>query len=659
MTRGLRILLTITAILYGVYFVGTAIFLSTALFERVVSLGPRSGRLIMSSGWSFIPSIVHMRDVRLEIEDRNIELTVRLPEARAQINLWKLFRKKVHVTYIRGTSDLNRGATVSLMLKPPDEKAAYERESARLEREHPEPPSPWLIRIENVDLPALTMMQVESWRFKGVAKIRGGFQLRPGQDAEVFKSELEIVDGHIKGFAEAIHGWVGVQFDYFRKSEVDGLKIFRYLTSDFQLWGGFTQLRALNSFLISARPVRFDRAEGVFAAKGRIERGKILAPTQVVLGSDQMVLTIGPTELKGRGYLEWTLQDKSFGVLSLDMKNVSVTVSRSRARLFERGRLSGRAISPDLDLVDPFRRISLELRARFQHPLSIRQWSKFLPRDVKLKAGDILVDAHLSAFSGYRPHEYRSSPPILFERDYVNVRLLNAKAVIGDRTEIANGEIQATMDLRPLQLSEGTWSAKRAQVIGRGFDFRFRDRDGNDLGHDRGWWFRVGSRGASLSFDSNGTSPDWTWTVPIEVSLRDTDPVMSYLRAEDKISGFAQGAGSMRGLDLRAVIESRDERLRLSQISFEAGGEAGGGVGGDGGDGGDGGAGRRPTLVGEGEMHVYGNRTDGRFLLSSGLLSVGLKIRDSEMGYSLFAGRSWLQEETEQLLQYQAPRAQP
>jgi hypothetical protein len=119
--RALKLLLFLPVALWLGYVVVVNIVLSTGLVARLVSYNPDDVTMHYESAWSVWPGVTHVKGFRVGGADSVLQWVVEVDEARVDIRLTELLRKKFHATKIRAMS------TGSTSLKPPPPASASTR----------------------------------------------------------------------------------------------------------------------------------------------------------------------------------------------------------------------------------------------------------------------------------------------------------------------------------------------------------------------------------------------------------------------------------------------------------------------------------------------------------------------------------------------------
>jgi hypothetical protein len=170
-----------------------ALLLSGGLARLLTSA---TGTLRIDTGRSFSlwPGIVQLRQVHLEVLDSNVHLWLDIPRGRAHILLHELFSKRFAARNVTGEHFI-------LRLRPKFEQLTERRRAALPPISEPQakagggkPSYQWPVRIENTDA-LYDELWVSELRYRGAARVRGGFELVPQQSVTIDPSDVELSGG--------------------------------------------------------------------------------------------------------------------------------------------------------------------------------------------------------------------------------------------------------------------------------------------------------------------------------------------------------------------------------------------------------------------------------------------------------------------------------
>lgn len=296
-----------------VYVVAANTILGTKSLDRWVSGATPGLSLKIASGWTVWPGRVHLKRLELHFEDHNIQFSVSLDSAVADIRLWQLPTKTFHLTRLRadGMHYLLRhkvskveGLERRLALYP--KIAGFS--DPPLFKEARTPPltdeqyNLWTIHLEDVDVGVKELWFLE-YRFTGTGRAKGGFRLKPERDARTDLCSLTL-DGVLHlgehTVASRLSGRIQARLDQHDPRLIQGAQIFTKISFDTDLRAaipdlGFTELYA------SADGPHLSRGMGTLRARATLRHGSWLKTTQ--LGYETAGVTFSQEHLVVAGAL--------------------------------------------------------------------------------------------------------------------------------------------------------------------------------------------------------------------------------------------------------------------------------------------------------------------------------------------------------------------
>ena len=249
----------------------TNVLLRTQLLRRLINEDPRrlSGEWSDSSAW--IPGQIRLGSLTLRSRDNNIEWEARLEDVEIEFSLIDLVRRRFHTRRVRAArlafrlrEQLRREeATPELVARYPG--IAGFADPPLLENA-PAPPSggqPWRILLDDIAVENVTGIWIDAWRWEGFARLRGGFELLPGHEAEVFSSDLDVVSGEIHhgsaAVTEGVRGAVSCAIPRFDTQAFPGNDVWKLIAGSAALRARLSGVSFLSS---DGKGVRFSGGNG-------------------------------------------------------------------------------------------------------------------------------------------------------------------------------------------------------------------------------------------------------------------------------------------------------------------------------------------------------------------------------------------------------------
>lgn len=390
--RALKTLLLATLVLELAY-----VLLANALLlgaPSVASLDPDTFRIAFRA-WTLVPGIVHVRDLRVQGQDRYVQWEVTIPSARAKVDLGALASQRLRIE--RGS-----GADVAFRLRARREQGAPEamlahlpeiagmgapiRDDARFPL-RPRMPHPWWLEFDELDFDVKELW-VDEVRYVGSASARGDWKIKPDHAIEVHPARVEFHDGALthRGAPAAgqVRGVVTASLHAFDPRAVRGASILEFLDADTDL-----VLSGVPPELLTAMSevVALTGPGAEVHLETRVAGGVLQDGSAIRFSLEDARATVG--ELDVRGALEAEIVAPA-GTERLDWsaaaKGVSVSASAvGRGKLVHAGALSIRTDSSGRDL----RALTLPQKGSLELSNAtvpdVRRWDAFIPTPLELK----------------------------------------------------------------------------------------------------------------------------------------------------------------------------------------------------------------------------------------------------------------------------------
>ncbi len=256
------------------------VIVSTRILRHWVNTSPEELLLDYEAASAWVPGLIRIRGLTMRGSDRNVQWFFRMERATISVSLLDLLRKRFHATHVRASGLVFR-------LRERVEKADVS--SAHLDRipkipgfadpplklETPEAPPPppvarrrfWRVHIEDLVADPTPDIWIEIYRFRGHARVTGGFSLRPHVEARVGPAAVSFLSG---GFALApedpilttASGHADCTIEPFAPDEVQGVQVWPRISGAIRLEGRLEDLRFWNHFLRRSRQPRLEGGGG-------------------------------------------------------------------------------------------------------------------------------------------------------------------------------------------------------------------------------------------------------------------------------------------------------------------------------------------------------------------------------------------------------------
>ena len=341
-SKPVRIALWLAAVVIGVEVLYLALancFLNFGLLPRAFA-GTNSVKGENSSGWTIFPGRLHVRNLKITIQDHNIQSLIQLARAEVVLSLHELPSMVFHATKVRGSGLVFRFRQrvmpeskdfPSVRAVPPipgfEDPPVFEAWA-------PEPPIPddkynlWTVHLENVDVEA-DELWVQQFRYLGRARAVGAFRLKAKRALWVGPASLDIEPGRIVVAGRDALGKFGGRIECtvhpFDVRKPDGLAVFRYISAKMHLGGEVVAGDFVDVFLDPASHAHVEQRGAKLAIDTTLDHGVLAVSSRIALEGDSLHVQVGAllADLPGPWSVVAAVEPKSGG------GRVAATVSRA------------------------------------------------------------------------------------------------------------------------------------------------------------------------------------------------------------------------------------------------------------------------------------------------------------------------------------------
>jgi hypothetical protein len=615
--RGLAVLAGILGALEIIYVAGTAVFLNTSL-TKLINTDSQSLWITYASAFSIFPGIVRVRDVKVRVQDHNMQLHAELHHATVGIHLFALFNRKFQTTFIQGG-----GVSFRLRFRRPLKEIMPEKMALlapipgllSLEKipevKDPHPSEPWKISLGGLNLADLYEVWIEDYHFLGKGLVTGGFYLYPSHEAEVFSSGVEITEGNVFVGKEVILGRLRTAVEgrirRFKGDEVPGREIFRYTTGKIDYQSDVKTIRFLNEYLSQAPWINVDGASGPLQAQLSMQDGNLKTNSWIKFSSTNLKVNVWQQQILGRGALEWRVicstKDPE-GLLKITLPRFDVYDPR-RGPIKVTGKdLSLEAKSPNLALQNPFRPLSIRIALPFLEVEDLTAANLYLPKgaEVKFLGGSAFLHGEFEANTDAPSANHGK----------LAVQAKQAIVKIGSEKSVADVSLKTVLAHGNMQLGELNLTGTEIEIS----NVKGTKKDPESAN----WWAKARLAEADVRIKN----PKKVRAI-LELKGRDAKPILqAYLSSEhSSLPGLVKSALAFKGLSLTVELEADDERLAIQ--NFHATGEH--------------------TDV-KGWLEKSPDGQAGKFLVEYGPLAAGLDFRPDGVHLRLEDAYTWFRKQT-------------
>jgi hypothetical protein len=346
--RALRIVALVVVALELGYVLVANVVLKTGLIERFVNDEPQDLQVSFEKAWTIFPGRLHVQNFALRLQDENVQVWLRIPQARLRVKLGELLVRRFHVSDLKaeGLSFRIRGKISALESEtrrarafPPIEGfsdpplALYEPAEAGTGAEK------WTIEIEGVDA-AIKELWLFEYRYLGEGRGTGGFRLKPTDRLRVDSSTVELAPGTLTlGEKTVVAGHVGgrveCRVDDFELRNYRGLHVFQRISGKGLLTAQLADTRFSDVYFGPPAGVAIKDGAGPLALDVQLDHGTLMPGSRLTYDTGAIELQTPPYRFIGDAALEASVIGKgaaSSARVVLSGKRVSVHGKRAYAR---------------------------------------------------------------------------------------------------------------------------------------------------------------------------------------------------------------------------------------------------------------------------------------------------------------------------------------
>ncbi len=541
------------ATLYFVYVAGVAILLNTSLFRKIAGMGDDAlTHINLKGAFSPFPGYLHINEGEVFISDQNVSITVHVSQVSAWFNLRNLKEK---VFLVR---DLHvKNAWVDLKMKTKEEAIAHlkkyiNREDVDLDYKikHAEETrkNGAILDFKHIVIDRISEVKTAMGTFKGDLSVDGGFRIQPTIEVEIYPTRLTVLRTDLQDNFTGLEGTADVQFDPFFIPTAPGNAVFPYVNVKLELQGHVQSLHFLNTFLYAIPQYELSGGGTPVKASIVINKGHLEKGSRLYTNNATNIIFESPNfTSRGIGSLEWKVLDKRSSRATVFIRKVKIDNKQNkedRHGTVDSMRLKFNMIGTDL--WSAFNGIEAEWEMK-KMKFSVYR-AKTKKKDIKVRAS-FEGEGTLVGIAGIIPPDlyaiYKKRPSQFNLR--ITSMTINSNFFVP--LEVAGNIRLAT---RPLDLSVNT--VVLPEIAG---DFTVTlDPYGKTEG--------------TIKVDKGNylVAPIGEWKGHMSVSLKDTEPFVKALKAENEISSLGAGVAKVKdlNLDLDWGLQKKNFWMHLNKV---------------------------------------------------------------------------------------------
>jgi hypothetical protein len=300
-----------------VYLLAANLFLRLGGVQKALAgadeIGVHFGR-----AWSFWPGRVHLEDLRIVFQDKNLQFSILIPHASVTVQLRALLHRTFYATRVSGSGlvfrlrnrvELGKADRPVVRAFPPvndfDDPALYVSGP-------PKPPhdpahfNPWTVHIENVDV-EVHELWVQMLRYQGTGRAKGAFRLVPATRLWVGPASLSFANGTVEAgpydVVTNLEGSVACTVHDLNVNQLKLSDVLRFTSAKVSLWALLPRLQALGFVSPGLAPLAIEDGSGMLDVDVALDRGVFVPGSRGIYRTDHIGMTVGRTRFRLDGEL--------------------------------------------------------------------------------------------------------------------------------------------------------------------------------------------------------------------------------------------------------------------------------------------------------------------------------------------------------------------
>ena len=318
----------------GIYGAVAHWLLSGPKLRALINADAESLTLDWDEATTFWPGRLTLRNLRIRGSDQNVQWIIRLADARVDYSVLALAKRTFR-------ADRLRGSGLSFFIRNKLEPAAAKTfdvsvlppvpgfDDPPLRSEEPAvagpPGNPWRVEVRTLGIDHFDDIWVDAFHYQGLARLEGGFFLRPGILARIGPAQVKFESGELHiGKAPAgiaVSGTVSGVFEPFEVPKVKGSEVWQVVSGEVKLDAAFGRLQSFEHLVRSAAGTRLEEGAGKATIRGSIQHG--LAKGEVLVAVQDGTVRLDKLKLQGDA-------DLRFAIPRWNLMNGPLEVSGSR-----------------------------------------------------------------------------------------------------------------------------------------------------------------------------------------------------------------------------------------------------------------------------------------------------------------------------------------
>lgn len=320
-----RVLVLVVALVLplAAYAAASRWLLSGPRLRALINADPESLLLDYDEATSLWPGRVTITNLRIRGSDQNVQWIIRLATARVDYSVLALAQRTFRVERLRGEelsfflrNKLEPANVAAAAVLPPVPGFADPPLRSDPVQGPPSEGDPWRVDVRTLSIGHFDEIWIDAFHYRGVARLEGGFFLRPGLLARIGPARVHFDGGQtsIGGVPAAISvaGTVSGAFEPFEPPLVHGSEVWQRVSGEVALDTRFERLVSLQYLARPAPDARLEDGAGRGTIRATIAHGIAKGELRLAIAEG----TVRLRELKLHGNADLRLSIPQWNLMS-------------------------------------------------------------------------------------------------------------------------------------------------------------------------------------------------------------------------------------------------------------------------------------------------------------------------------------------------------
>lgn len=588
----------------------------------LINRQPERLRISFGSAWISLDGALTVTDLSIIAQGPLQQLVIEVDRADALVDFWTLPDHVFSASEIKAS-----GGSFRFRVRrfPTEVQTAFDapKPVARTEPDipgltNPADPSPediypppvrlWQVALTGIALEDMREVWLEDVRFVGDSSLAGDLSLAPAQHLELRNAAFSIRSGTVElggvPVATAVQGRIDLNIAGMNPASDLGQRALAFVTAHLDVTADAKNLRFLDFYLAAVPWLKLEGGNGALDIDLTVEGGRLQNGSRLSADVQDLEARWIAHRVRGDGAVRFSVEPDDAGVprsgLTVDFVDYAITRDNDGATLLTGSGLQVAAVSPHVDLAQPFSEVALRLELPEATVPDIGVYNAYLPPALGfgLSGGTAKLRAQLRVSTT----DELASGDVYLDGDNVSTTLdrIRFNADFGLHGHLAAGDLaRGSYDV-----SGSSLSIRKMHMV---------DGANRNVGASSGWW-------ADLSVpDGRLSAQDATFLdARVAVKMRDTVPIITLFAATRPIPAWARSALGVRRVSGSARLRFAENTMSIPDFRVTAG-----------------------NFEVKLRLRSSGSNVRSVLLVKNGALALGLRINGKEREVHPFGAVTW------------------